>query len=146
MMIGRFLYLALLIAPIVEIAVFALIAQAIGFWSALAGVLLLSLLGAAMVSRQGLSLLAEIRTTIGAGRMPARALADAMLVGIAGLLLLVPGYVTDVAGLLLLVPPLRFWLYRFLARRMGIDPATGRGAPPSRPKVIELDSNDFRSP
>jgi len=144
-MIARTLYYALLIVPIVEIAIFVLVAQAIGFWSALAGVLLLSLLGAAVMSRQGLSLIAEIRTTIGAGRMPARALADTMLVGVAGLLLLVPGYLTDIAGLLLLVPPLRLLLYHFLARRMGIDPKA-TGAPAAGPKIIELDSSDFRSP
>lgn len=144
-MIARTLYYALLIVPIAEIAVFVLVAQAIGFWSALAGVLLLSLLGAAVMSRQGLSLLTEIRATIGAGRMPARALADTMLVGVAGLLLLVPGYLTDIAGLLLLVPPLRMMLYHLLARRMGIDPGAAADRPPAGPKVIELDSSDFRS-
>jgi UPF0716 protein FxsA len=144
-MIARTLYYALLIVPIAEIAVFVLVAQAIGFWSALAGVLLLSLLGAAVMSRQGLSLLTEIRATIGAGRMPARALADTMLVGVAGLLLLVPGYLTDIAGLLLLVPPLRLMLYHLLARRMGIDPRTAASGPTAGPKVIELDSSDFRS-
>lgn len=145
-MIARILYFALLIVPILEIAVFALVTQAIGFWSALAGVLLLSLLGAAVMSRQGLSLIEEIRRTIGAGRLPARALADTMLVGVAGLLLLVPGYLTDLAGLALLVPPLRRVLYHFLARRMGIDPRAAAGAAPSGPKVIELDHSDFRAP
>jgi UPF0716 protein FxsA len=144
-MIARTLYYALLIVPIAEVAVFVLVAQAIGFWSALAGVLLLSLLGAAVMSRQGLSLLTEIRATIGAGRMPARALADTMLVGVAGLLLLVPGYLTDIAGLLLLVPPLRLLLYHVLARRMGIDPRAPASGSPAGPKVIELDSSDFRS-
>jgi UPF0716 protein FxsA len=144
-MIVRLAYFALLIGPIVEIAVFVLVAQAIGFWPALAGVLLLSLLGAAVVSRQGFSLVAEIRSTIQAGHMPARALADAMLVGIAGLLLLLPGYITDVLGLLLLIPPLRHWSYRWLARRMGIGPAAAPAAG-TAPKVVELDSNDFRSP
>jgi UPF0716 protein FxsA len=144
-MIGRFLYFALLLGPIVEIAVFVLVAQSIGFWPALAGILLLSLVGAAIMSRQGFSLVAEIRTTIGAGRMPARALADATLVGVAGLLLLVPGYVTDVLGLLLLIPPLRHGFYRWLAHRMGIAPAAQAGRP-SGPKVIELDNDEFRSP
>ena len=145
-MIGRLLYFALLLGPIVEIAVFVLVAQSIGFWSALAGVLLLSLVGAAIMSRQGFSLLAEIRSTIGAGRMPARALADAMLVGVAGLLLLVPGYVTDVLGLLLLISPLRHGFYRWLAHRMGIEPAASQASRASGPKVIELDNDEFRSP
>jgi UPF0716 protein FxsA len=62
------------------------------------------------------------------------------------LLLLVPGYVTDLLGLLLLVPPLRHGLYRWLAHRMGIKPAAAQPNHPSGPKVIELDSDEFRSP
>ena len=143
-MIGRILYFALIVVPIVEIAIFVAVAQAFGFWPALAGVLLMSLVGAAIMRRQGFSLLAEIRATVGQGQMPARALADAMLVGIAGVLLVLPGYLTDLIGLLLLVPPLRHWAYRLLARRMG-----GRAAgasTTSAPRVIELDNDEFRSP
>jgi UPF0716 protein FxsA len=145
-MVGRMLYFALLIVPILEIATFVAVAETIGFWPALAGVLLMSLIGAAVMRRQGFSLLNEIRATIGHGQMPARALADAMLVGIAGVLMVIPGYLTDIVGLLLLIPPLRHWSYRLLARRMGAARGAN-GAPSQRaPDVIELDSDHFRSP
>ncbi len=123
-MIGRIAYFGLIIVPIVEIAIFVAVAEWIGFWPALAGVLLMSLIGAAIMRRQGFSLLAEIRMTIGQGKMPARALADAMLVGTAGVLMVLPGYFTDLLGLLLLVPPLRHWQCYALLRAAAI--ASGR--------------------
>jgi UPF0716 protein FxsA len=143
-MIGRIAYFGLIIVPIVEIAIFVAVAEWIGFWPALAGVLLMSLIGAAIMRRQGFSLLAEIRMTIGQGKMPARALADAMLVGTAGVLLVLPGYLTDVIGLLLLVPPLRHWCYALLARRLIRRPPGKPGT--GGPRVVELDHDEFRSP
>ena len=143
---ARFLYFAVLIVPILEVAVFAAIAQMIGFWSALGAVVAISLVGAAIVQRQGPALLAEIQSTLAQGRMPARAMADVMLVGIAGVLMLVPGYLTDIVGLLLLVPPLRHFSYRVLARRFGARfSAPSEQEAPRPPPVIDLDHDQFRS-
>ncbi len=100
--------------------------------------LVTAVLGAVLLRVQGMSLLAEIRGTIGRGRLPARALADAMLVGIAGVLLLTPGYFTDLLGILLLIPPVRSLSYGYLRQRFTIvTPASG-------PRTIDLDAGDFR--
>lgn len=146
-MVGRLVFLALLIVPIIEIALFILIGQTIGVWPTIAGILIIALIGSAIIRHQGLWLLAEIRSTMGQGRLPARALADAMLVAIAGVLMMVPGYFTDALGLVLLIPPLRHWFYRWLSRRMGLA-----GTPPNEPeatarpgpRVIDLDPERFR--
>lgn len=146
-MVGRLVFLALLIVPIIEIALFILIGQAIGVWPTIASILLIALIGSAIIRRQGLRLLAEIRETMGEGRLPARAVADAMLVAIAGVLMVVPGYFTDALGLVLLIPPLRHWFYRWLSRRMGLV-GTGPDQPAptatTGPRVIELDPEQFR--
>jgi UPF0716 protein FxsA len=134
----RILFLAFTIIPIVEIAIFLMLGQAIGIWPTLLGILVTAVLGAVLLRVQGMTLLAEIRETIGRGRLPARALADAMLVGIAGVLLLTPGYFTDVLGILLLVPPVRSLIYGYLRRQFTVvTPATG-------PRTIDLDAGDFR--
>jgi UPF0716 protein FxsA len=143
---GRLLFLIFLLVPIIEIALFIVIGQAIGFWATVAGILLIALIGSAIIRQQGIGLLAEIRATLGQGRLPARALADAMLISIAGVLMVVPGYFTDTLGLLLLVPALRQALYRYLQRRLGF---TGGAAPgpaggSTGPRIIELDDEDFR--
>src|SRR5690606_779070 len=98
--LGRILFLIFLVVPLIEIACFVLIGQAFGLWPTLLGVVLMAFAGALVLRLQGMALLAEIRDTMGRGMLPARALADAMLVAIAGLLLLTPGYFTDLLGLL----------------------------------------------
>jgi UPF0716 protein FxsA len=139
---GRILFALFTIVPLIEIACFILIGQAIGLWPTLAGVLVTALLGAFLIRMQGLALLTEIRQTMGRGQLPARAMGDAIMVGVAGALLLAPGYFTDLLGILLLVPPVRSVIYRFLASRMTVvTPARMR---PQRPGVIDLDDSDWR--
>jgi UPF0716 protein FxsA len=139
---GRILFALFTIVPLIEIACFILIGQAIGLWPTLAGVLVTALLGAFLIRMQGLALLTEIRQTMGRGQLPARAMGDAIMVGVAGALLIAPGYFTDLLGILLLVPPVRSLIYRFLAARMTVvTPARMR---PQRPGVIDLDDSDWR--
>lgn len=147
---GRLLVLLVLALPLLEIALFVVIGQAIGLWPTLLGVLLTGFAGALVLRLQGMALLAEIRATMGQGVLPARALADAMLVAVAGLLLLVPGYFTDGIGLLLLLPPVRSGLYGFLGRRMTVVSTSYGGAaagPTERvadSTTIELGDSDWR--
>ena len=144
-MLGRLLLLGFLIIPLIEIALFIAIGQAIGLWPTLLGIVVIALIGSAIIRHQGLALLGEIRATMGQGRLPTRALADAMLVSIAGVLMVTPGYFTDFLGLLLLVPPIRQAIYAFLLRRVVFIGTPG--APPrpaSGPHTIDLGEDHFR--
>jgi UPF0716 protein FxsA len=136
--VGRILFIAFTVIPIIEIAVFLLLGQAIGIWPTLIGILITAVLGALLLRIQGMSLIAEIRQTVGRGQLPARALADAMLVGIAGVLLLTPGYFTDLLGIVLLIPPVRSFIYARLRERFTIV------TPSAGPRTIDLDASDFR--
>ncbi len=81
----------------------------------------------------------------GAGFLPARALADAMLVAIAGVLLLTPGYFTDLLGLLLLVPPVRGLIYAYLRTRLQVvSTTTAEYGYSQRPDTLELDDDEWR--
>ena len=147
---GRLLFLIFLLVPLVEITLFVLIGQAIGLWPTLLGVLVTALAGSFVLRIQGMALFAEIRETMGRGMLPARALADAMMVGMAGVLLLTPGYFTDLLGMLLLVQPVRNALYAFLRSRMRVVSTTytgsGRTAGRQVPEngTIDLDEEDWR--
>lgn len=138
---GRLLFLVFTVVPIVEIAIFMMLGQAVGILPTLLGILATALLGALLVRIQGLSLIAQIQETIGRGILPARAIADAMMVGIAGVLLLTPGYFTDLLGLLLLIPPVRTLIYRQLRSRFVVV-APGMSA--AGPRTIDLDPGGFR--
>ena len=140
-MFGRLLFLTFLIVPLIEIGIFILVGQAIGLVPTLLGVLLTAIAGSLLIRWQGVAVLRQIQETIGRGQLPARQLADAVLIGVGGLLLLLPGYFSDVVGILLLIPPVRQVIYSFLARRFTVVPA--RAAPTARPGVIDLDDRDW---
>jgi UPF0716 protein FxsA len=145
---GRLLFAVFMIVPIIEIAFFVIIGNAIGLWPTLLGVLVTAVTGSLVLKWQGQALFTEIRTTMGQGILPARALADAMMVGMAGVLLLTPGYFTDILGILLLIPPVRTAIYAFLRSRIAIvspvPGAYGRDPRSSRPGTIDLDGDGWR--
>ena len=145
---ARIIFLIFLLVPLVEIAGFVVIGQLFGLLPTLAGVLVSAVIGAVVLRQQGLSLLSEFRGTMGRRQLPGRTLADAMMVGAAGLLLLVPGYFSDLLGILLLIPLVRGLLYGLLKSRVLVIATAGgtRGwsqAPPDG-GTVDLDEDDWR--
>ena len=94
----------LLAIPILEIAVFILVGNAIGLWPTLGLVILTAVIGSILLKQQGLWTLARSQAEIGAGRVPGRDLVSGVMIAMAGVLLLTPGLVTDALGFLLFVP------------------------------------------
>lgn len=111
----------LLIAlPIVEIALFIQVGGLIGLWATLGLVVLSAVLGIAVIRSQGAHAWLEAQRSLAQLRDPSRPLAHGMMLMIAGLLLVVPGFLTDSLGLLLLIPPVRDLLMRRAGRRMRV--------------------------
>lgn len=140
---GRLAFIVFIIVPLIEITLFVLIGQAIGLLPTLLGVLVTAVVGALVLRVQGQAVLAEIRSTFAQGLLPGRAIGDAMMLGIAGALLVTPGYFTDLVGLLLLVPAVRGAIYAELKKRMTVIDVAGGGSPPA-PGTIDLDNEDWR--
>lgn len=129
------LFAAFVLVPLAELYVIARVGQALGFPVTLGVLLLVSVLGAALVKREGVRTWLALRTSFGTGQMPTRALSDAALVLVGGVLLLTPGFLTDLAGLFLVLPPTRAVARRLLtafAVRRALRP-TGRRDRPSGP-------------
>jgi UPF0716 protein FxsA len=104
--------------------------------------------GTMLLRFQGFGVMTRIRGEIEAGRDPSRNLAHGVMILLAGILLLIPGFVSDIIGLLLFVPPIRDLAWRFLSRRINFsaDFATMGGFSrqrPSRDKTIDLDEDDY---
>ena len=146
---ARFLALGLLVLPIVEIAIFIKVGQTIGLFPTLALIIGAALLGGFLLRQQGLSVLTQLRGNVSAGRMPGRTIADAMMIGVAALFLVLPGFLSDVVALALLLSPVRGWLYAALARRVKVvDTSTSYRRHDARTDRIEgtidLDDDDYR--
>ncbi len=103
----RFLLLAFIIVPIIEIWVLIQVGTVIGGWNTIGLMILVSAIGAWLVRREGFGLIARIQERLAAGQVPTKELVDGLLVGMAGALMLTPGFVTDGIGLLCLFPPTR---------------------------------------
>ena len=102
-----FVLLLLVVAPLVELYVIIQVAHVIGAWETIALLVLESMVGAWLLKRQGLSVLARVRDAVDHGRMPGKELVDGLLIVVAGALMLAPGFIGDVIGYLLLIPPTR---------------------------------------
>ncbi len=116
--------LALILGPLIEIAVFIQVGGAIGLWPTLILIVVTALLGTWQLRAQGLATLRRARSQIDRGVMPARELFDGVCLLLAGVLLLVPGFVTDAIGALLFVPALREVLRRVIGRRIAASAET----------------------
>jgi UPF0716 protein FxsA len=131
-------FLALLIVPVVEIAAIIAVGRVIGGWPTVALLVIESLLGAWLVRREGAKAWSALREALTTGRMPSRQLADAALVLIGGTLLLTPGFLTDVVGFFFVLPftrPLaRAVLQRAVERRL-LGPVSGKPGRPGGPST-----------
>ncbi|HET9633640.1 MAG TPA: FxsA family protein [Terrabacter sp.] len=100
----RLALVGLLLLPILEIVVIVAVGQWIGGWPTFLLIVATSLLGAWLIRREGGRAWRELQQAVRSGRMPAREIADGIVVLAGGTLLVLPGFITDVVGLLLVLP------------------------------------------
>lgn len=149
----RLLPIGFLVLPLAEIAMFIVVGRAIGLLPTLALVILAAVGGAYLLRQQGLGVIARMRSNMSAGTVPGKSVLDTMLIGVAALLLIVPGFISDIAALILLVPAVRGAIFAALAKRVTVvDTTAGYRRQPfgedgrlSRPTTIDLDDEDWRS-
>jgi UPF0716 protein FxsA len=110
--------LALIALPVLELALLIKTGQAIGFWATLGLLLAAGVLGAMIMSHQGISVARKTREAIALGRPPVGPVLDGAFLLLAGALLISPGFLTDVLALALLVPPVRRKMARWCVRSL----------------------------
>lgn len=130
------LVLVFLVVPFVELYVIIQVAHAVGALDTIALLVLVSMVGAWLVKREGLGVLRRAQAQMARGSVPGNELVDGVLILFAGALLLTPGFVSDVVGIALLLPPVRFSLRRYARRRL-VARVDVYG-PPTRPYDLDL--------
>lgn len=138
----------LLIIPIAEIAGFIVIGDLIGLWPTLAMIVVTAIGGSILLRIQGFGILNRIQTEVQANHVPARDLVHGVMIMIAGVLLLTPGFITDALGFLLFVPAFRDVGWAFVKSRIKVvspaGPGAGRRAYRSDDGTIDLDEDDYQ--
>jgi UPF0716 protein FxsA len=120
--------------PLVELYLLIEVGSEIGAIPTIALSIFTAILGSLLVRLQGFSVLLRVRTLMARGETPALEVLNGALLLIAGLMLLLPGFLTDSLGFLLLIPPLRKALILRFVRLVpdGSAPTDGPA-----PRVIE---------
>lgn len=123
------LLVAFILVPIAEIYVLIQVGQVIGAWWTIALLIADSVFGSWLLRREGSRAWAALRVALSGGRMPAKELADGILIVIGGTLMISPGFVTDAFGMFAILPftrPIgRRLLARFIAQRLVPGPLAG---------------------
>lgn len=112
--------LLLLALPLIEIAVLIMVGASIGVLPTIGLVVFTGMLGVFLLRTQGVSTLMKIRSEMDRGVVPDKSLADAAMIAVAGLFLLLPGFISDVIGILLFLPPVRALIRSFIGRRVTV--------------------------
>ncbi len=104
--------------PFLEIAVLIKVGQAIGFWPTLMLVVLSAALGLYVIYEQGFQVMGRAMDAMQRGKAPLAPVIDGMFILLGGILLIVPGLISDAFGLALLIPRLRHRIAVFCLRRL----------------------------
>ena len=138
--LGKRIAIALLLLPAAEVVAFLLVAWAIGFFPALGLMVLTSLAGGLVLRHAGRGQVAHLRAAMRQnGVTEVAGQAGSLMFALGGILLLLPGFITDLVGAGLLVGPVRRWLGATLGRALaGTQRQSGPGS------VIDLAPDEWR--
>lgn len=121
-----------LAALVAELASIAIVSDLIGWLATMALLAGAVVLGMTVLAGRGVAIMGRAASAMQGGEPVGPVVVDGALVALAGVLLVVPGFVTDVVGLLLLVPPVRMLARsqaeRWFRSRMRMVVVSGGGA------------------
>jgi UPF0716 protein FxsA len=143
-----YLFLLFTVVPLVELALLVWLGGQTAWWVPILLVIADGLVGALLWRSQGFKAIARIQADLAAGKMPADALVDGLLIFLAGAFLITPGMITDAVGFALLIPPFRALVKRFaqawFVRHVEVRAATFHAAhaaastsPPAGDQIID---------
>ena len=105
---------SLLVLQLLDLGLLVVSSRSIGFWTTLGVLLAVGLVGGGLARRESGRVWRSFQGALAEGRAPEQGIVDGALVLLGGVLLLLPGVLSDVFALILLLPPVR----RALAGRL----------------------------
>lgn len=112
------LFILFVVLPIAEVATFVAVGHYIGVPAVIALSIATAFAGSFLMRKQGFAALNRFMGPLEKGEMPVNPVIDGMGVLAAGVLLIVPGFLTDVIGFLLFIPSIRRLVGRNVVRRL----------------------------
>lgn len=122
----RYLVLAFIVVPLVELYLLLWLGSLIGFWPTVAITVITGVLGGSLAKREGLRVWRDWQRALAELRPPESGVIEGVLVLIGGAMLITPGVLTDLTGLVLLLPPTRRRIAARIRRAVDQRIADGR--------------------
>jgi UPF0716 protein FxsA len=139
MHILRRLAVFLAILPLLELVIFVAVASTIGFWNAVLLTIATSVIGALLLRLHGQTNLRQFQHSLSEGlAISGNVAGPGLFTLLAGLLLLLPGFLTDLIAVVMLVPQIRRLFAAMVIRTLRTEAAK----PP--PGVVDLDPGEWR--
>lgn len=140
-------FLVILAWPLIEIGLFVWIGGAIGVWSTLAWVVLTAVAGVFLLRYQAARGAMLLRGGLGRPKLPEGMPVAGLMRGLAAVLLILPGFLTDALGILLLLPPVQALVSASVMRRFAIfGGGQASGAAPKRSETEVIDGEWIEVP
>jgi len=111
------LFLGFTLIPMIELYLLIQVGTVIGGFNTIVLVIISGFLGAWLARMEGMNTLMRVQTSMQQGVMPTEDLLDALIIFLAGVVLITPGLLTDAMGLLLLWPVTRNRFKQVLRRK-----------------------------
>ncbi|GEB30632.1 MULTISPECIES: FxsA family protein [Brevibacillus] len=122
----RFLVILFVIGFGLELWGLITVGSLIGGWNTVLLVIVTGLLGAWLAKQQGVQVFRTLQFQLSRGQMPTETIIDGVLILVGGILLLLPGFVSDVIGLIFLIPYTRMMLRHLLKQWLWYLISSGR--------------------
>ena len=153
----RWLPLLFVLLPLLEIFVLVKVGSIIGAWPTVGLVVFAGVAGVVLIRVQGFMTWRRVTEALARAQLPAKELLEGFVLLLGGLLLIIPGFITDILAISCLIPPLRRaalqWVIgHFIIARIrpqSSNQANDSSANPGIPRTIEGDferDDDHRRP
>jgi UPF0716 protein FxsA len=105
-----YLLIIFIILPIIEISIFIQVGGFVGIFNTILIIFLTAAVGVYFVRQQGFRTFQKIAVELQNQQIPVQGMFDGLVILIAGILLVTPGFLTDIIGFLGLIPQTRIFL------------------------------------
>lgn len=139
------LFVAFLLVPLIEIALFIQIGGAIGLGWTLLIVVITAVIGTMLVRAQGIQAMSQVKSSFNQMRDPSEALAHGAMILFSGALLLTPGFFTDAVGFALLVPGVRLAVFKWARSRVNVTTFSSHPQQPQHPDIIDAEYSEVKA-
>lgn len=110
-------FLLFLLIPLTELFVLIEVGSEIGALPTILLTIATAVVGAYLMRTQGVQTMQRAQQSLAAGQVPETEMMEGTFIFLGGLLLFIPGFITDAIGFLFLIPPVRHAMVKSLIKQ-----------------------------